>query len=229
MAMNGLDKITEKIHAQALEASDRILADAKKECDRILADYATRTDEMRETLSLGAEREATDMIARAKAEAEANKRSALMDAKSRAVDEVFAGAYAEIKELDREKYAEMMVELLSAALTEQVGAEKVSRELYGEEEALAPERYEVIFNAGDSSRIGKDVVEKTVKKLSGKLPSAALDKLVLSEKTAAIDGGLILRCGDVESNCALSLLFAQLRRELETDVSRALFSPAKRI
>ena len=45
---------------------------------------------------------------------------------------------------------------------------------------------------------------------------------------AAIDGGLILRYGDIESNCSLELLFAGLRRELEGEVSHALFAPKER-
>ena len=50
-----------------------------------------------------------------------------------------------------------------------------------------------------------------------------LDKLVLSKQTLSANGGLVLRCGNIEANCSLSLLFAQLREELEAEVSHALF------
>ena len=34
-------------------------------------------------------------------------------------------------------------------------------------------------------------------------------------------------CGSMEMNCSLSLLFAQLREEMETEVGQALFAPRK--
>ena len=42
--------------------------------------------------------------------------------------------------------------------------------------------------------------------------------------TAEIDGGLILRCGPVETNCSLSMLLSENRRETEAKVSRILFA-----
>ena len=40
---------------------------------------------------------------------------------------------------------------------------------------------------------------------------------------AAIDGGLLLRFGAVEINCALSVVIAEVRRELEDTVAVILF------
>jgi hypothetical protein len=62
--------------------------------------------------------------------------------------------------------------------------------------------------------------------LGAKFPAAVLAKLRLSSETAPIDGGLILRCGPVETNCSLSMLMAENRRETEAKVSRILFGDA---
>ena len=141
---------------------------------------------------------------------------------------MFDSTLAGIRSLDGEKYTEVLAGLLSAALLEQLEAEVTSRTIYGEEEALAPARYEVVFNPNDRDRYGAAVLESARKRLSGKAPAEKLDMLALSDKTVSIDGGFILRCGDIESNCSLELLFAQLRRELESEVSHALFDPKGR-
>ena len=58
-----------------------------------------------------------------------------------------------------------------------------------------------------------------------KFPPEALAKLALAPEGAGvgIDGGLILRCGAVETNCTLSMLLAQNRRETEARVNQILF------
>ena len=228
MAMNGLERITGKILAEAQEEADRILAAAREECERISRDYATRADQIRDRLSAEAEQEATDLIARAKAAAATQKRNRMLSEKSRILDEVFASALAELRGRKDDAYTETLIGLLAAALLEQHEAETVSRSLYGDEEAMAPDAYEVMLNARDRERYGHAVVDGACKKLGGKLPTDMLNRVKLSEKTASIDGGLILRCGDVESNCSFSLILAGLREELEAEVSHALFDEIKR-
>ena len=56
--MNGLDRITDRILAEAQERADRILADAEAERDRITADYTARAEQIRTTLSAEAEKAA---------------------------------------------------------------------------------------------------------------------------------------------------------------------------
>jgi hypothetical protein len=56
--MTGLDKITDRILADARLEADRIMSDAEAESTRIRADYARRADQIRETLSGEAERDA---------------------------------------------------------------------------------------------------------------------------------------------------------------------------
>ncbi len=227
MAMNGLDKITDKILAQAQEEANAILAAADAECARISSQYANRAAQIKTELSERAEREGTDIVARAKSAAANEKRNLLLQTKSELVDEVFDTTLAGLLSLSDEKYTDLLAGLLTAAMLEQAEAEKISRSLYGEEEAMAPDTYEVLLNTRDRSRVGNGLIEAAKKKLSGKLPAETLARLSLSERTVSIDGGLILRYGDIESNCSLSLLFAQLREEFEVEVSRALFDAPK--
>ncbi len=222
MSLNGLEKITDKIIAEAQAKADKILADAQAECDRITAEYANRAEALKETLTDAAEREGMDLVSRAKATAQTSKRNLMLATRSDLIDEVFAGALDGTKKLATDNYTDLLVGLLSAAMLEQLNAEQTSK-LYDEEDVEEPEQYEVLLNQRDRDRIGKALIEGAQKKLSGKADADKLARLALSDHTVQIDGGLILRCGSVESNCSLSLLFAQLREELEGDVSRALF------
>lgn len=229
MAMNGLEKITEKIVAEANLEAERIFAEAQEQCNRISADYLARTDAMLERLSEEAEREATDMISRAKADAATKRRNALLAVQSSLIDEAFESVYAEIKNWKADKYTDLMIGLLCGALSEQADAERTSRTLYGEEDAMAPAQYELLFNANDRARFGQAILENSQKRMAGKLSPQLLKKLVLSEKTLPIDGGFVLRCGDIEVNCSLDMIFLQLREELEGDVSRALLGTSDHI
>ena len=228
MAMNGLERITERILSEANAEAEKLLAAAEEECARIRAEYEKKAADIRERLTDGAEREGTDMIARAKATAANNKRNLLLATRSKLIDEVFDGSRDWIRNLSPEKYTDVLVGLLCAALIEQVDAEQTSRTLYGEEDAMAPDTYEVVLNQRDRDAYGMNVINGARKKLTGKLTSETLSRVKLSQKAMPIDGGLILRCGNIESNCSLELLFAQLRGELEAEVSHALFDSEKR-
>ena len=223
MAINGLNKITDKILSEAQAKADKILADAEAECDRINAEYAERAEKIRSDISTEAEKGGMEYVARIRSTAATSKRNLLLQTKSDLIDGVFASVLEQTRTLELDKYNEILVGLLSAALLEQIESEEISRTLYGEEEALAPECYEVIFNQRDRDRSGKTVVEGVQNHLSGKVAPEKLARLTLSSQSANIDGGLILRCGSVESNCSLSILFAQLREGLESEIARTLF------
>ena len=228
MSMTGLDKIVGRILDDARSEADRILNDAEQECAKLKGEYEARAEQIRETLSNEAERDALDMISRAKSSAATQKRNYILQKKSDLVDEVFADAMDSVKRLSAEKYTTLMIGLLSACFLGQLESEKTCLDLYGEEETAEVEAYEVIMNPRDRDRCGEAVVAGVRKKLSDKAAEQKLAKLTLAKTTVPLDGGFILRCGSVETNCTLSLLFSQLRTELETEVGQALFVPPKR-
>lgn len=223
MSVNGLDKITERILGDAQAEADRILAQAQADCKRISAHYAAQADEIREKLSRQAEQKGLDLVARAKSASAMQKRNLLLQQQSDLIDGVFSGAREWVLALDCDRYTELLAGLLASALFDLADTELKNRALYGDSEEESDAAYEVLLNKKDRERCGTAVLEGARKKLAGKLPQEALDRLVLSSAAAPVDGGVILRWGDVECNCSFGLLFAQLRRELETEVSRVLF------
>lgn len=228
MSMTGLNKITDRILADARTEADRIIREAEETCGHIKAEYEARAEQIRNTLTVETEREAMDMVTRARSSAETQKRNYILQCKSEVVDSVFEDTLSDMKKLEGEKYTSLLTGLLTACFLEQIEAEKTSRELYGEEDAIDPDAYEVILNMRDRDRYGKAVVEGAKRKLGGRVPSEKLSRLVLAPTTEPIDGGLILRCGSVETNCSFSLLFAQLRKNLEAEVGQALFVTPKK-
>ena len=227
MAMNGLEKITNRILDDARAEADAILAQARTECEGIRAGYEAKAKQLRQRISEGAEREGEDLIARAKAASVNEKRNAVLHMQSRILDETFENARKQIREQSAEQYTVTLTGLLCTALTEQVKSERESLELYGEEGAPVAEAYEVLLNAHDRDTVGAEVVRAACVKLNGVLPAETLEKVRLADISVAIEGGLILRCGSIETNCSLELIFEQLRGELEQDVSRALFTAPK--
>jgi len=228
MAVTGLEKITEKILAEARAEADRILAEARAESERIRADYATRADEIKSRISAEASREGIDIVTRAKSASANRKRNQLLETQSALIDEVFRHTHDSVRTQESDAYTELLVGLLGAALSAQAKAEVESRELYGEEDMPEIEQYEVLLNARDRGRVGQDLIERVKKTVGTKLPADMLARLTLADESANIDGGLILRCGSVETNCSLALIFAQLREELEADVCHVLFDGDRR-
>ncbi len=226
MAINGLERITDKILAEARAEADRITAAAEAEAEKIRCDYAARADAIRASLSDAAQREGNDLIARAKAEATNRKRDRMLAVRSRMVDESFEIAERSLRTMETEKYTELLTGLLAAALLEEAETEEAGRALDGEAVEL-PTRYEVLLSSRDRDAIGEELIRRATQRLSTKVDAERLSRLALSEETAAINGGFILRAGDVELNCSFALLFAELRERLEGEVTRALFPAEK--
>lgn len=69
---------------------------------------------------------------------------------------------------------------------------------------------ELILSAADRARVGRQVAERT--------------GLPLADETREIAGGLILRCGNVELNCAFEAKLRVLRESMAAEVAQLLFA-----
>lgn len=225
--MTGLEKITSRILEDAKADARNILDDAtekslairahnqqvaKEACDRILAD---------------AEKEGENLIVRAKSSAAMTRRNIDLAAKSEMIEFVFSRAMQEIYEMEREKYAALVLSLLCKTLNAQRESEQDSIRLYGED--IAPARYEMMLNARDHADVA-ELLMIGIKNAAaaGKVPADMAKKLVLLPAPVEIDGGLVLRCGDVETNCSFSMILAGIRPELEPRVQQILYKDQKK-
>ena len=222
MSVNGLERITERILGDARSRAASILEQARAESEAIAAEGVRRVEQIRTELSQVAEANATALIAEAKASAMAKKNEILLARKSALVESVFADALKSVTSMEPKKYTELLGGLLAAAVYEFCKTEAENRARYGDEDE-EPSAFEVILNKKDKEQYGEAVLETARRKLSGKVPEDALKTMTLSKEIGKMQGGVVLCYGPVELNCSFEMLFGQLRRDLEGQVSGALF------
>ncbi|MBE6585369.1 MAG: hypothetical protein E7645_02455 [Ruminococcaceae bacterium] len=219
--MIGIEKVTAKILADANAEAEALLAKADETCAAVREAYEAQTKAEQEKLEEQANRECEALITRAKSSAAMAKRNVLLESRASLMNEAYATAEKEIRELPVDEYVDLLVKMLKGTLTRQLKSEQESMDLYGED--ISPVRYEVLLNKYDRDTFGARLIETLKRTQVGKISMSVLDRVVLSNETAKIDGGLVLRCGDVEVNCSLGMMFAEVRRTTEVKVSRALF------
>lgn len=221
--MIGLEKVIGKILADAEADARETLAVAEADCAAITARYRAETEAELERLREASDKECQGIILRAKSSAGMAKRDAILEARAAILDEAYATAEREIRDMSGDAYLDLLSKMLRTALRDRLEAERDSMQLYGED--ISPAAYEVLLSDRDRGTYGTRLLRSFKTGLGAKFPAEALDKLTLAPDGdgSHIDGGLILRCGAVETNCTLSMLLAQNRRETEARVNQILF------
>ena len=225
--MNGIEKITEKIIAEARAAAEETAKKARERAAAISLEYTERADAARKELMDAAKAEADAIVSRMSASIETVQRNALLAEQAAIIDETFAEAYNSIRDLPDEKYVSFLAMLASSSLTSGIRDREKNLELYGpDEDSDTPECYEILLCRSDRDKYASPLLEEIRRSVIGRVPPEEVEKLVISEETADIDGGLILRLGSIECNCSLSLMFDRIRSHLEGQVSGLLFNRA---
>ena len=222
--MTGLEKVIGKIIADA-EADARVILDkAQAECEALRERYAAETEAEIEKLTDECDRECQALIIRARSSAAMAKRNAILEARAKLIDEAYASAEKIIRNMNGEQYLELLHKMLRSSMKNQLEGEAESLRLYGED--ISPDAYEVVLNSRDRDTYGEKLLAAYRAGYGSRLAPAVLAKVRLASDIAPIDGGIILRCGPVETNCSLAMLMAENRRETEARVSRILFGDA---
>ncbi len=221
--MIGLEKVTDKILADAQTDARAILSAADEDCAAIQARIKTDTEAELARMRDASDKECQAIVLRAKSSAGMAKRNAIMEARAGILDQAYATAERELRAMSGETYLDLLGKMLRSAMRAQLAAEEESLRLYGED--ISPAAYEVLLSDRDRHTYGASLLQNYIDGQGARLSRAALKKLVLAPEGAGahIDGGLILRAGAVETNCTLSMLLLQNRRETEAKVSRILF------
>lgn len=222
--MIGAERITAKIISDAENDAREKLAAAGAEREKLREDYKRRAKELRAKMLADAEADAEGFVARAKSSAALEKRNAVLNAKSEMVDAAFDAALAEIRAMDAEKYRDLLVGFIESAIVAQINAEAEEIRNYGADELSVADKYEIVLNRRDREAHGAAVIDGIRRSSIGRLSSEQVEKIVLSDKSADIDGGAMIRYGDMEINCSLSMIFKRLREELESEIYKILFN-----
>ena len=196
--MNGIDKIISRLEADAQAEIDAVNAKSKAECDGILAEYGEKAKAAYDAALKKGQADCAQRAERLASAAEMEAKKALLSFKQELVGDVFDQAAARLAALPEKEYVSFLAaQAAKAAIT---GAE------------------ELIFNEKDASGVGKDVAAAANKLLGGK------GKLTVSKETRRISGGVIVKQGDVETNCAIDMLVQLRRSDLASQVAEILFA-----
>ena len=194
--MQGKEAIIEKIISDATAKGEAVIDDAKFKATEI----ENVTKAVCTSMADNAEKEraaaVNDVLTRSKTVAELDAKKLLFDAKNKVVALTFETAINKVKSLPKEKYAKLVMGMLSMA-----------------------EDGDVVT----ISKREKDVLtEAVIKEFAAKKKI----KLTLNKEFGDFDGGIILSGSGVDKNLTFETEFQLLKDELEETVAKKLFAEA---
>ena len=198
--MNGIEKITGRIAADAQQEIAAMKAKAEAEASEIKKQYAQRADQETKLILERGRKDADEREERLASVAQLEARKLTLAAKQQVLEETFALALDKLLNLPEKEYIQLLANLIVKA--SQNGSEQV------------------IFSQKDRPRYGKQAVGRANELLGDK------GHLTLSADCRPIQGGFILSDGDVEVNCTFETLVRLQRRELDSQVAKVLFPEA---
>ena len=193
--MNGIEKITQRIDADTQAEIDRILADAREKAAEITGKYKSQADAEAVSLAAKNEKTAAEREERLVSVAQMESRKVTLAAKQEMVEKAYQLALEKLRTMPAERYTAVLADLLTQA---------------------APDgRGEVIFAPADREGPGAAAAEQANAQLKG--------KLVLSAETRPLQGGFVLKNGNVEVNCTFDTLVRLQKAETAGAVAKKLF------
>lgn len=218
--MNGIEKITEKILNEALEFEKATLAAADEESKRIRAAFDAESSVLEEKERTRIKNDVDAILSRASASAENRARNIVLEEKSKLLDEAYARAKSKIADMPDEDYFAFLLGLAKSAVRERLSSEEALISLEGED-AVSREDIFIILSEKDNEKYSAKLLEGIK---GSDLPGDALARVKLGGARDGIDAGLVLKCGDIESNCSLDMIIADVHARLDARVREALFA-----
>jgi V/A-type H+-transporting ATPase subunit E len=199
--MNGIEKITARLEADARAEIDAMNAETAAQCEEIKKQYEKAAqDEYWKRIQAGT-KACEDRVQRLGSAADMEAKKFILSFKQEMVGKAFDHAAETIRSMPRSEYVAFLANQAAKA------------SVYGTEE--------LIFNASDRDKVGADVAKAANAILSGAGKSG---KLTVSGETREMSGGLVVRQGDIEVNCAIDTLVQISRSELASQVAEILFA-----
>lgn len=198
--MDGIDKIIERIAADAEAEAKALRDDAEKEVEE--RRRATLTAIEKETAAILAEgqRKADAYEARLVDTARLEERKKRLGVKQELVEKAFRRALMQFAAMPEEEYAEFLSRLCC--------------------EAAVSGKEQVLLSPKDREKYGQRVVDAA----NGLLKEVGKTaELTLSAMSREMAGGVVLKEGDIETNGSLEALLQQNRDTAAADVAAVLF------
>lgn len=198
--MKGTEKIIAHIRADGDAEAKKIIDAASKQAEEKRAEsFKTALSEYEKLMQAG-NAECEDILSGSRRIAEMEAKKSVLSVKQEMISAAFDAAREEIVNMPRDKYTQFLARMAA--------------------EAAVSGMEEIVLNARDKAEVGKAVCKAANELLSAK---GTPGKLTVSEDTADISGGVIVRFGGIETNCSIDALIRQRRSGLSTEVAAALF------
>lgn len=227
--MNGIEKITARIQQDASADLDAIRAQAEEQAAQIRSQYEAQAKAEAEKAAESCRQAAQQQLERLEGAAEMEAKTRLLTAKQACIDRAFERAREHLLSMPEAEYVELLAKLAvrsSATGREEVVLNERDRAAVGQKvvaranqllaQAVAPDLPEEL----KASKAG-GILTKVVTGANALLQGTAM--LTLAADTAEIQGGVILRDGQVEVNCAFETQLRLLRESLAGQVAKILF------
>ncbi len=192
--MDGREKILNRIKSDCDDSIRAIEAEAQKECDKIIAKAKADAQKSAAETDKKAQAKKAQLEASAKSRAELEARNAVLKQKRREIDLTVSALRDHMLGLGDNDYFELIYRLASK---------------------LSGMNGELRLNSRDLGRLPGDFTDR--------LRACGVEASISGEP-ADIDGGFILKHGDIEENLGFSALIAAKRGELEDFINRRLFA-----
>jgi V/A-type H+-transporting ATPase subunit E len=195
--MSGLDTMIKTIQDEAGAEARALIARAGEDAARILEDAKTASDLACGQIIEQSRKQAEVIRQKAEASAEMERRRALLAKKQTLLDQTVRSAREAILAMPETEYFDFLIRL--AAENAEPGAG-------------------VIF-------LSKRDLERLPNGFHGALNRALPDgaSLDIASNAQPIDGGLLIKYGDIDRNCALSAIFDENRERILDAAQSALF------
>ena len=230
--MKGIEKITARIESDGKAETVQMLKEAEEKAAALLAGYKAKAEEETAAAVEAGKEAAVHQAERLESAAHMEAKKQYLAAKQACLDEAFAKAQKQLLALPDGEYAELLAKmavkaaktgreeiLLSAKDRDRVGAQVVAKANAMLAEAVKPEAAGKAAKAGGKAG---EILSKVVTGANALLQGTAM--LTLSQETRDMAGGLTLRDGNVEVNCAFETQLRVLREEMAAEVAGILFS-----
>lgn len=198
--MKGTEKIIAHIRADGDAEAKKIIDAASKQAEEKRAESFKAALSEYEKLMQAGNAECEDILSGSRRIAEMEAKKSVLSVKQEMISAAFDTAREEIVNMPRDKYTQFLARMAA--------------------EAAVSGMEEIVLNARDKAEVGKAVCKAANELLSAK---GTPGKLTVSEETADISGGVIVRFGGIETNCSIDALIRQRRSGLSTEVAAALF------
>ena len=228
--MNGIEKITARIETDMKAEIEAILKEGEEKAAALKAEYEAKAKAEAAVAAEAGRAAAESRKERLESAAKMDAKKALLAAKQECLDEAFAAAGKKLTSLSEAEYVDLLAKLV-------VRSSKTGHE-------------ELIFSAADKARVGAKVVNKANAMLAtaaapGRAPEVKESKvaamiakvvgganalvqgtamLTLADETREMDGGVTLRDGNVEVNCAFETQLRVLRGSMAAEIAAILFA-----